>query len=153
MQALDEDQEGPTVVLKKLFEEDREFNQGASSIPTSTLASFACFRFMPARPSMTAQGRKHCRPTDAACIDRTGEFAEAVRDQFMKEREEYFKALEQALLDATMQAPDCTVAQLAAALQKMDPDMIESQVQSLACCAVGRSHKAEGLAQTQHDYP
>lgn len=28
VQALDEDQDGPTVVLKKLFEEDREFNQG-----------------------------------------------------------------------------------------------------------------------------
>ena len=28
VQALDEDQEGNTVVLKKLFEEDREFNQG-----------------------------------------------------------------------------------------------------------------------------
>ncbi|EIE22924.1 hypothetical protein COCSUDRAFT_64043 [Coccomyxa subellipsoidea C-169] len=28
MQALDEDQDGPTVQLKKLFEEDREFNQG-----------------------------------------------------------------------------------------------------------------------------
>lgn len=28
VQALDEDQDGPNVVLKKLFEEDREFNQG-----------------------------------------------------------------------------------------------------------------------------
>ncbi len=28
VQALDEDQDGPTVQLKKLFEEDREFNQG-----------------------------------------------------------------------------------------------------------------------------
>ena len=62
-------------------------------------------------------------------FDPTGEFAEAVRDQFMKEREEYFRALEQALLDATLQAPDCTVAQLAAALQRMDPDMTEAQVQ------------------------
>ena len=32
-QALDEDQEGPTVLIKKLFEEDREFNQGAASCP------------------------------------------------------------------------------------------------------------------------
>jgi hypothetical protein len=30
VQALDEDQEGNTLVLKKLFEEDREFNQGAA---------------------------------------------------------------------------------------------------------------------------
>jgi hypothetical protein len=28
LQALDEDQEGPNVLIKKLFEEDREFNQG-----------------------------------------------------------------------------------------------------------------------------
>ncbi|CAL8464737.1 g4272 [Coccomyxa elongata] len=33
MQALDEDQDGPTVVLKKLFEEDREFNQGELKQP------------------------------------------------------------------------------------------------------------------------
>ena len=28
LQALDEDQEGSTTLIKKLFEEDREFNQG-----------------------------------------------------------------------------------------------------------------------------
>lgn len=32
LQALDEDQEGPTVVMKKLFEEDREFNQGTHTV-------------------------------------------------------------------------------------------------------------------------
>ena len=32
VQALDDDQGGPTVVLKKLFEEDREFNQGTHAV-------------------------------------------------------------------------------------------------------------------------
>ena len=32
MQALDEDQEGPIVQHRKLFEEDREFNQGAAHV-------------------------------------------------------------------------------------------------------------------------
>ena len=31
MQALEEDQEGPNIVLKDLFKEDREFNQGLRS--------------------------------------------------------------------------------------------------------------------------
>ena len=63
---------------------------------------------------------------------RAGEFAEAVRDQFMQEREEYFGQLEQCLLDQTLQLPDCTPAQLAAALQQMDRDMTDAQARSLA---------------------
>ena len=42
MQALDEDQEGPTVVLKKLFEEDREFNQGGVCPTHSIMRATPC---------------------------------------------------------------------------------------------------------------
>ena len=45
----------------------------------------------------------------------------------MSEREEYFKQLEQCLLDQTLQLPDCTAEHLAAALQKMDADMTDAQ--------------------------
>lgn len=56
-----------------------------------------------------------------------GDFAEAVRDQFVAERQEYFVELEQKLLDETKQQPDCSRDQLAAALMKMNPDLLESQ--------------------------
>lgn len=37
VQALDEDQEGTKVVYKKLFEEDREYNQGKVAVATYLL--------------------------------------------------------------------------------------------------------------------
>ena len=57
-----------------------------------------------------------------------GEFAEAVRDQFMTERQEHFAEVEQRIMDETLQQPDCTREQVAAALRRMDPDMPEAQV-------------------------
>lgn len=57
----------------------------------------------------------------------SGEFAEAVRDQFMAERTEQLAQLEQALLDATLQSPECTRDQLAHALMAMDSDLPEAQ--------------------------
>ncbi len=56
-----------------------------------------------------------------------GDFAEAVRDQFVTERQEYFTDLEERLLDETKQQPDCTREQLTAALMKMNPMLQESQ--------------------------
>ncbi len=57
-----------------------------------------------------------------------GEFAEAVREQFMTERAEALARLEQALLDATLQAPECTRDHLARALMALDPDLTQAQV-------------------------
>lgn len=57
----------------------------------------------------------------------TGDFAEAVRDQFVTERQEHFAELEQRLLDETRQQPDCTRDNLAAALMKMNPNLSEQQ--------------------------
>lgn len=68
------------------------------------------------------------RLTHAAMCVHTGDFAEAVRDQFMTERGERLAALEEALLDATLQSPDCTHAQLAAALMAQDPELPQAQV-------------------------
>ncbi|KAL0021015.1 hypothetical protein WJX77_006994 [Trebouxia sp. C0004] len=83
MQALDEDQPGSKVLYKKLFEEDREYNQG--------------------------------------------EFAEAVRDQFLNERIEYYKELETAIANAA--AADgtdmCTRNHVRAGLLHLDPDMAD----------------------------
>jgi hypothetical protein len=58
---------------------------------------------------------------------RAGEFAEAVRDQFMSERQVWFSELEQCLHDETLQEADCARDHVAAALRKMDPGMPESQ--------------------------
>ena len=59
---------------------------------------------------------------------RAGDFAEATRDQFMQERQEHLTALEQAILDATLQNPDCTRDQLAHALMAMDSELPQAQV-------------------------
>ncbi|DBB03290.1 TPA: Translin-associated factor X-interacting protein 1 [Trebouxia sp. C0006] len=89
MQALDEDQPGSKVLYKKLFEEDREYNQG--------------------------------------------EFAEAVRDQFLNERIEYYKELETAIANAA--AADgtdmCTRDHVRAGLLHLDPDMADHTVSVL----------------------
>lgn len=61
----------------------------------------------------------------------TGDFAEAVRDQFVTERQEHFAELEQRLLDETRQQPDCTRDNLAAALLKMNPNLSEQQASFL----------------------
>ena len=52
----------------------------------------------------------------------------------MTERQEQLAQLEQAVLDATLQSPDCNRDQLAHALMAMDPELLETQ----ACCS--RSH-------------
>ncbi len=57
----------------------------------------------------------------------TGDFAEAVRDQFVNERQEHFAELEQRLLDETRQQPECTRDNLAAAIMKMNPNLSEQQ--------------------------
>ena len=46
----------------------------------------------------------------------------------MTERQEQLAQLEQALLDATLQSPECTRDQLARALMAMDSDLPEAQV-------------------------
>ena len=49
LQAMDEDQDGETVEWKKVFEEDREFNQGwcssCSCVPTWQMPSSVCIRW------------------------------------------------------------------------------------------------------------
>ena len=52
----------------------------------------------------------------------------------MSERQEQLAQLEQALLDATLQSPDCTRDQLARALMAMDSDLPEAQACPSAAC-------------------
>ena len=58
VQALDEDQEGNILVLKKLFEEDREFNQGFCTFSFAFLRRFPLYllTWLP----MHAQHFHHC---------------------------------------------------------------------------------------------
>eukprot|EP00884_Botryococcus_braunii_P012883 jgi/Botrbrau1/21596/Bobra.43_1s0006.1 len=88
MQALDEDQEGQMVKYGKLFEEDREYNQG--------------------------------------------EFAEAVREQAVTERAEYFVNLQMALSEVAGYESEASRAHIVAALQKLDPDISDRQAWALA---------------------
>ncbi|KAL4444954.1 hypothetical protein ABPG77_004004 [Micractinium sp. CCAP 211/92] len=88
MQAIDEDQEGDVVEWKKVFEEDREFNQG--------------------------------------------EFAEAIRDQFLQERVEFFKALEDAIYEEAGYEEECSKEHAVRALLRVDLDMTEKAAQQTA---------------------
>lgn len=65
-----------------------------------------------------------------------GDFAEAVRDQFVTERQEYFAELEEKLLDETRQQPECTREHLTAALLKINPAFTESQACLLAWACI-----------------
>ena len=67
-------------------------------------------------------------PSKGVLVVHAGDFAEATRDQFMQERQEHLAALEQAVLDATLQSPDCTRGQLARALMAMDSELPQAQV-------------------------
>ena len=172
MQALEEDQPGEKVEHRKVFEEDRDFNQGAcpslaceldmkvttqasappsatilkSPTPTGTASApqradvrrgratsrawrnacmvhtrlqhvclplFYAFCFETSRSSLRMQcttsswrsARTSCRvcnggqPSRPVLCHPPGEFAEAVRNQFMEERMDYFKAVEAALYE------------------------------------------------------
>ncbi|KAL3145195.1 Translin-associated factor X-interacting protein 1 [Trebouxia sp. C0010 RCD-2024] len=104
MQALDEDQPGSKVIYKKLFEEDREYNQG--------------------------------------------EFAEAVRDQFLNERIEYYKELEDAIANAAAaEGMDmCTREHVKAALRHLDPDVADHVVGNISASVFN-------TGQDQHSLP
>lgn len=62
-----------------------------------------------------------------------GEFAESVRDQFLNERIEYYKDLEEAIADAA--AADgsemCSREHVKAGLLHLDPDMADHTVRLL----------------------
>ncbi|KAL4448019.1 hypothetical protein ABPG75_005238 [Micractinium tetrahymenae] len=88
MQAMDEDQEGDMVEWRKVFEEDREFNQG--------------------------------------------EFAEAIRDQFLQERVEFFKALEDTIYEEAAYEEECSREHTVRALLRVDHDMTEKAAQQTA---------------------
>ena len=66
-----------------------------------------------------------------------GEFAEAVRDQFLNERIEYYKDLETAIFNAaaadgtTISTDMCTKEHVRAGLLLLDPDMPEHTVSGL----------------------
>ena len=127
--------------LKKLFEEDREFNQGApftvSPLEGDTSSGCSAAVKPDARHDyglsvgiLWLQGVQKAKQgtLKAKLVVHTGDFAEATRDQFMQERQEHLAALEQAILDATLQSPDCTRDQLAHALMAMDSELPQAQV-------------------------
>lgn len=71
-----------------------------------------------------------------------GEFAEAVRDQFLNERIEYYKDLETAIADAaladgtTISSDMCNQEHVKAGLRKLDPDMPDHTVSTPAACCI-----------------
>ena len=102
LQAMDEDQEGDTVEWRKVFEEDREFNQGgrAAGRPTARREGRRCKRRPPARlpgclcHTRHTHARAHTHNQTCTCAHAprpAGEFAESIRDQFLQERVEFFK--------------------------------------------------------------
>lgn len=62
-----------------------------------------------------------------------GEFAEAVRDQFLNERIEYYKELEDAIAEnaAAEGMEMCTREHVKAGLLHLDPDMADHVVSSI----------------------
>ena len=62
-----------------------------------------------------------------------GEFAEVVRDQFLNERIEYYKELEDAIADnAAVEGMEmCTREHVKAGLLHLDPDMADHVVSSI----------------------
>ena len=61
-----------------------------------------------------------------------GEFAEALRDQFMAEHSAYYVELEEALMEANGFEADCSREHLVAALVQLNPDLPEKQVLDFA---------------------
>ncbi len=130
---------------RKLFEEDREFNQGAHTLLTpqnkineqiqkgadnkSCLAPAADLSLC-GTPQHAAAAREHPKdmhPAECQAEHRAGEFAEALRDQFMVEHAAYYVELEEALMENNGFEADCTREQLAAALVQLDPDLLDKQ--------------------------
>lgn len=74
-----------------------------------------------------------CGPAQAVAYSggAAGEFAEALRDQFMAEHTAYYVELEEALMEKNGFEADCTREQLAAALVQLNPDLPEKQAR---CC-------------------
>lgn len=62
-----------------------------------------------------------------------GEFAEAVREQFLAERLEFFRELQRLLYGEALNAEGATKPQLVAALCKADPEQGEKQVRFRRC--------------------
>ena len=60
----------------------------------------------------------------------TGAFAEAVREQWLQERMEYFSELEAAIYDEALGSDECDRAQVTTALMKVDVNLTEKQVGS-----------------------
>jgi hypothetical protein len=129
---------------RKLFEEDREFNQGAQCAHTSlynrakrkAASDGSCLApaadLSPCRtPQKAAVAQEHSEgmhPAECQAGSRAGEFAEALRDQFMVEHAAYYLELEEALMEKNGFEADCTREQLAAALVQLDPDLLDKQV-------------------------
>ena len=78
---------------------------------------------MPGRNTMTTQAVY------------TGEFAEAVRDQFLNERIEYYKDLENAIANAAAADGEdlCTREHVKSGLLMLDPDMASHAVCCTSC--------------------
>lgn len=62
-----------------------------------------------------------------------GDFAEAVREQAVTERAEYFVNLQMALSEISGYEAEATRAHIVAALQSLDPDISERQAGPPAC--------------------
>eukprot|EP00887_Chlorella_sp_A99_P004632 scaffold4.g4632.t1 len=125
MQAMDEDQDGDCVEWKKVFEEDREYNQGGWQGP----AGEAC-GLRPSGATATT-GLLQLAPHCGTGL-RAGEFAEAIRDQFLQERMEYFKALEEAIYEEANHEEQCGKVHVVRALLVIDHDVTEKAANALA---------------------
>lgn len=65
---------------------------------------------------------------DFVAIENTGEFAEAIRDQYLQERTELFKSLETAIYEQTNQTEDAKRSHVMAALLVANPLLSDKEV-------------------------
>ena len=95
-------------------------NEGRQAL-ISSLARALCS--MADRWTMTCQ----CLSFDVIHMVLAGDFAEAVRDQWLKERLEYFTDLENLLLEQMQNVPECSRDQLSAAQMRLDAALDQKQ--------------------------
>ena len=98
----------------------KTWNKGRQAL-ISSLVRTVCS--MAGRWTMTCQ----CLSFDVIHMVLAGEFAEAVRDQWLKERLEYFTDLESLLLEQTQNVPECSRDQLSAAQMRLDAALDQKQ--------------------------
>ena len=80
------------------------------------------------RGTCSSAGPLRLTCADEMCCGGPGAFAEAVREQWLQERMEYFSELEATIYDAALGSDECDRAEVIFALMKVDVNLTEKQV-------------------------